>query len=160
MTLILALLALQDALQFSEWDAWNACEVGSTVTIEMENSAMKGMKTKRTTTLLKKEAEKLTVRVEMETSGTKIPAQEQTSEKPKGGSIQKTDCPRCKKAWSTHGKWTKGGTEKVKIGDREVEAPIVEGKLYDCKGEKETGSSKSWVSKDVPGWNVRVEAKK
>ncbi len=145
------------AQQRSEWDNWNDFGVGSSVSLESETS---GMKMVMTTTLKKKEGDKLTVETVMEMSGMKMPGQERVIEKPKSGGDTgaATKCPKCSKEAASHVKVTESGKEKVKVGDKEVECAVVEMKMSDCDG-KESGSSKSWYSKEIPGGTVKMEGK-
>lgn len=143
--------------QSSEFDKWNDFGVGSSVTLEMETS---GMKIAMTTTLKKKEGDKLTVETVTEMSGMKMPGQERVIEKPKSGGDAgaATKCPKCNKEAAAHCKVTEKGKETVKVGDKEIECTVVEMTMSDCDG-KESGSSKSWTSKEVPGGTVKMEGK-
>lgn len=145
------------AQQSSEFDNWNGFGVGSSVTLEME---MSGMKMVMTTTLKKKEADKLTVETVTEMSGSKMPGQERVIEKPKtgGDTGAAAKCPKCNKDAASHCKMTEAGKERVKVGDKEIECTVVEMKMSDCDG-KDTGSSKTWTSKEVPGGTVKTEGK-
>lgn len=145
------------AQQRSEWDNWCEFGVGSSVTMEMETS---GMKMVMITTLKKKEADKLTVETVTKMSGMDLPGQERVIEKPKGDGKpgEGFKCPKCNKDAASHAKMTDAGKEKVKVGDKEIECTVVEVKMTDCDG-KESGSSKTWTSKEVPGGTAKLEGK-
>lgn len=147
--------AAQDKNEY--WDSWNACGVGTTIEVETKAAMMTSI---ATSVLEKKEEKVITLKV---TSVTKMTGMEdQTStmpmkiekDQPKGPGTW--ECPMCKKKHKADtGKPT---TEKVKVGDKEIECTVTEMTAYDCDG-KESGKTKSWTSKDVPGMLVKTHSK-
>lgn len=152
MTLALLLAIQDDTFQYSEWEAWNAFEAGSSVTMEIEAG---GMKVKMTSTIKSKSDTEITLEGETEMNGMKVPTGERKVVKP-STPPSKADptCPKCKKEHFAKPTITK---EKVKVGDRELETTVMEIVATSCEGN-ELGRSKTWYSKDVPGWIVRQDA--
>lgn len=151
--LMLALLfAAQDDFAYSEWQSWDGFEVGSSVTLESETG---GMKVRMTNAIKARTETEITLETTVEMSGRSMPGGERKIHKPSGPE-KKPDptCPRCKKEHFGKPTVTK---EKVKIGDREVETTVIEIVATSCEG-KEQGRSKTWYSKDVPGWIVKMDA--
>ena len=136
--------------QTDPYDAWSGFGEGSSVSYEMTSEAG-GKKTtsKLKLTLTKKEADKVTITMEMEGHAKPF---EQVYEKGK-----KKECPACKKAHKEAG-LKETGKEKIKIGDKEIETVTYDITQYGCD-EKEAGTSKAWLCKDVPGWAVKAENK-
>lgn len=142
---MILILAVTVAAQVDEWEAWNAFAEGSSVT---HSVAPADVPTTTTTTLLKKEAERLTV--EIRHSGPN-PGPAQTREIRKGG------CASCKAHKKPARKVVKE-KETLAIGKQEVACVAVEETLYDCAG-KEIVTRKAWYSVDVPGGLVKAEGK-
>ncbi len=144
---------------YDAWESWNAFAEGSSVTLET-TSDFGGNKSvmKTTTTLKKKEAEKITVTDEMEVAGNKMPGTDRVIEKPKGAPAA-GDCPACKKPAKDHkAPEVKESEAKAKVGDQELTVAQIASTVFDCSG-KETMTTVAQYSKDVPGWIVRMEAK-
>lgn len=152
---VVAGVGYAEEYKHSEWDSWNAFGEGSSTTMETETS---GMKMKMTTTLKKKEADKITLSTAMEMSGTVLPAQERVVTKPKDDAKPaEAKCPKCNKDAKSHAKMSQK-EEKVKVGDKEVACTVVDAVMSDCDG-KETAASKTYFSKSVPGGMVKMEGK-
>ncbi len=147
-----SLPAIAAAQQPDEFELWNGFGEGSSVSAEsvMDMGKMKST-TKIKSTLKKKEADKITLAVEIETNG-KTMASERVIERGK----KAAECPACKKAHK-ESVVKESGTEKVKIGDQEVDAKVLEVTSYGC-ADKET-PMKLWTSKEVPGSMVKSEMK-
>lgn len=147
--------AAQDKNEYFE--SWNACGVGTTIEIETKSTMMNQT---MTSVLEKKEEKVITLKC---TSVTKMEGiEDQTStmplkiekDLPKGPGTW--ECPMCKKKHKSEA--SKPTTEKVKVGDKELECTVVETTSYDCDG-KENSKTKSWSCKDVPGMLVKNHSK-
>ena len=125
---------------------------------------MSGTKMTITKTLDKKEEEKILVKTLTKmTFGdnvTETPGEEPINKPKKGDpSYGDGECPLCKKPAKEHkdgGTWEKDVA--LKIGEEEVKCVLytVGDKL--CTGEDNPGKgTKTWYSKDVPGWLVKME---
>lgn len=150
--LLTGLLAAQENYKFDEFEAWNRFEAGASVTIEMETS---GMKISMTTTLKSKDKDVLKVETKTKIVGNEmdIPPQEREIKKE---TAEQSNCPSCGKAADSHGSAKKTGTEKMKIGDQEIEVSVIEFSSSDCQGNAQ-GKGKMHVSDAVPGGLVKLE---
>lgn len=135
--------------KYDMWEAWNSFKEGSSVTMETE--AM-GTKTVMTTTIDKKEAERIATKMTMEVAGQKI---ENPGEVKKPGTATgSAKCPKCSKDHKSDSKESK---ESVEVGGKKLDCVVLDTTAYDCDG-KEVGKSKMWCSKEVPGWTVKSES--
>ena len=151
--LLLAAPAAAFAQSPTEFDDWNRFGVGTTATLEMVSDDGKSkVTTIEVFTLKKKEADKITLSGESVTEGTQKDSGERVISKEK----KRGECKTCKKL---HKEATlkEKGKEKLKIGSKEIEATIVETTTYGCE-EKEAMTYRSWLSKDVPGGLLKMEA--
>jgi hypothetical protein len=152
LTLALVLALQDEPFKYSEWEAWVGFAVGSSVTMTVETD---GMKMKMTTTLKSKSESELTLDQSVEMNGSTFPAGERTIAKQ---AVSATDaagaCPSCKKK---HWGDPKQSKEKLKIGEKELEATLVDIEVTSCDGNTRT-TSRMWYSKEVPGWVVRMDA--
>lgn len=134
--------------KYDMWEAWNSFKEGSSVTMETE--AM-GNKTVMTTTIEKKEAERIGTKMTMEVAGQKI---ENPSEVKKPGTATgSAECPQCKKAHKSDSKESK---DSVEVGGKKLDCVVMDMTASDCEG-KEAMKSKTWYCKEVPGWIVKME---
>ena len=143
-----SLPAIARAQQPDEFELWNAFGEGSSVSGEnlIDMGKVKST-TKLKMTIKKKEADKITLTLETESNGIKS-SSERVVEKGK----KAVECAACKKAHKEP-VVKEGGTEKVKVGDKEVEAKILDITTYGCNDKE--GSTKIWISKEVPGGVVK-----
>lgn len=170
---VLALLLIAAAPQskdgkptWNDWNAWNQFPEGAWVTIERDFRGQS--KTSFTDTLTNKTADKLTVKTSIEDKRKDDkPAEDQPTvviEGPLFGQgdenvIEKAPkpfpCPTCR-AEHKPSIITEQKKEKIKVGSREVLCYVMDVVPFGCKGEK-TGTSRWWLSKEVPGGLVKRE---
>lgn len=144
---------------YDMWAAWNSFGEGSSVTLETVSDFGGNKSTmKTTTTIKKKEADKITVEDVMEMAGNKMPATSREIKKP-GSTPVEGNCPVCGKAFKDHKDESKWSEESCKAGDKELKCNVMEAAAKNCKGEDNPTKMKAWYSKDVPGWTVKMWTK-
>jgi hypothetical protein len=154
LAVLASLPAVASAQQLkNEFEYWKGFGEGSSVTSEASFESAKGKTTsKTTTTLKKKEADKITLAAEDEVNGKKMPPRERVLEKDK----KPAECAACGKVHK-EAVLKEGEKEKVKVGDKDVEALIVDVTSYGCN-DKET-QMRIWTTKEIPGFMAKMEIK-
>jgi hypothetical protein len=169
---ILALLLIAAAPQskdgkptWGDWNAWNHFPEGAWVTIERDFRGE--FKTSYSNTLAKKTADKLTVKISDDLQKDDKPAEDQPTviiEGPLFGQgdenvIEKNPkpfpCPTCR-AEHRPSVVTEQKKEKLKVGGKEILCNVMDVVPFDCRGAK-SGTSRWWLSKEVPGGLVKRE---
>ena len=151
---------------WNDWNAWSGFPEGAWVTMEKD---MRG-ESKWTTmyTLTKKTADRLTVK-STSLDKKKEDNDQPTLELPSIPGLPETNgdetyyeknpkafpCPTCR-ADHKPSIITEQKKEKLKIGTKEVLCYVMDVVPFDCKGAK-TGTSRWWMSKEVPGGLVKRE---
>lgn len=169
-TTILALAIVAAAQQsgkptWNDWNAWNQFPEGAWVTVERDFRGE--FKSTYTDTLTKKTVDRLTLKmtnpVKKDDKGAdEVPAVIIEGIPPNQGDetqIEKSpkpfSCPTCK-GQHKPSIVTEQKKEKLKVAGREVLCHVLDIVPFDCKGGR-TGSSRWWLSKEVPGGLVRRE---
>lgn len=150
---------------WNDWNAWNHFSEGAWVTVEREFRAE--FKSTYTDSLTKKTADRLTIKTTTPAKKDNQGADEAPAVVIEGVPLGQGDeieieknakpvpCPTCK-GQHKPSIVTEQKKEKLKVGGREVLCYVMDVIPFDCKGGR-TGSSRWWLSKEVPGGLVRRE---
>jgi hypothetical protein len=149
---------------WGDWAAWSAFPEGAWVTIERD---FRGDKSTFTQTVSKKSADRLTIKL----SDVKKKDEKPDPDAPTatflgplpwgmGEEVIEKDpkpfpCPTCRKDHKPS-LVTEQKKEKLKIGGKEVLCYVMDAVIFNCAGEKD-GTSRWWLSKEVPGGLVKRE---
>ncbi len=137
----------------TEFEDWNRYAVGTSATLEMVSEAQgRNVSTIDVLTLKKKETDKITLSSEAVTEGT----DKESSERIVRRETKRGECKSCKKVHKEPTTKDKG-KEKLKVGSKEFEATILDITTYVCD-EKESMTYRTWLSKEVPGGLLKMEA--
>lgn len=165
--LVLAAPALSQSKDASppvnNWAAWAAYPEGAWVTRQIDRRGQS--KDSYTQTLTKKTADLITVKEEMEKKDDPNAAAQPPLILPVPGfengewhyarTEKPAPCPTCGSAHKAS-LVTPQKAEKIKIGTKDILCLVIDVVPFDCKGEKD-GTSRWWISKDVPGGLVKRE---
>jgi hypothetical protein len=146
-----------------DWNAWSAFPEGAWV--KLERNFRDAFKSTQTFTLIKKSADKVTVKLEVEKK--KDEGDDQPTVTLNGVPFANNNeyiyeknpkpilCPTCR-ANHKPSLVTERKKEKLKVGDKEVLCYVMDVVPFDCDGTK-SGTSRWWLSKEVPGGLVKRE---
>jgi hypothetical protein len=133
-------------IEYDQWNAWSGFREGSSVKYEYETA---GMKMFMTTVLVRREADKLSVRFDVEFNGNTITGQEQHVSRQEGGG----NCPKCSKP---HAESLESRRDSAEVAGRRLRCEVRKYRYLDCAG-KDMGTYELWLSREVPGFLVRGE---
>ena len=165
LALFSTLLCVQDFDDFNEWNAWKDMGDGSWIVVETVSKTggtETKMEVKTNRDSMTDEAITLSSTTTIFMKGVDIPPSTATHEvkKPgKDGTNTYTDCPKCKKPYKGHSTVKTTKDQKLTIDGKEINCTLMESEFTDCESDKVSSSSKMWLSKDVPGWMVKMESK-
>lgn len=147
------------------WNAWNHFPEGAWVTVERDFRGE--FKSTYTNTLTKKTVDRLTLKMTTHVKKDDKGADEAPDVIIEGLPLNQGDeiqiektpkpfsCPTCK-AQHKPSIVTEQKKERLKVAGREVLCHVMDVVPFDCKGGR-TGTSRWWLSKEVPGGLVRRE---
>jgi hypothetical protein len=150
---------------WQDWNAWNGFPEGAWVTMEKDSRG--DFKTTFTLTLTKKTSDLLTVKEDVEKKKDAKNADDQpvlvlpvpgfeNGEWHYARNPKPIVCPTCL-ADHKPSIVTELKKEKLKIANKEVLCLVMDVVPFDCKGAK-SGTSRWWMSKEVPGGLVKRES--
>lgn len=149
------------AFKYDMWEAWNSFDKGAWV--EQETASKFGDMPESKSSMKSTITTKGDKEIKGDRSMSGMDMKDQLlATKPQGGGGGATSdtcqMPGCGKKLADHKKpETKNSTEEVEVAGKKLKCDVIESTNYDCKGEK-SSSSKSWFSKDIPGWTAKSES--
>lgn len=152
MILLLLLLAQEAPFRYSSWDSWSSFGEGSWARYSIRT---RGTQFSARTLLQSKEGDALVLKLNNRTS----PMDGERETPATTTRVRKSDanaCPQCRKEHKSEPKEEK---ETVETADRKFACIVVSDGIYDCTG-RSIGQIKTWFSKEVPGWIVKMESTK
>lgn len=145
-----------------DWSAWNAFPEGAWVTIERD---FRGSKSLNTVTLTKKAPDRLTVKWSKEKNKDENKAEDEPEVIIQGlpfsdevvyeKNQKQMICPTCR-ANHKASIITEQKKEKLTIGGKEILCYVMDVVPFECGGAK-SGTSRWWLSKEIPGGLVKRE---
>ena len=137
---------------FNPWTAWNSFDKGAWV--EQETTSVFGdmpeSKSSTMTTLTGKNDRE--IKGDRKMNGFEM--NDQVLAWKKEGIGVATKCGLCEKIHRSPE--TKNSFEEIEVAGKELKCDVVEMTAYDCKGEKQF-TSKTWFSKEIPGWIAKSD---
>ena len=150
---------------WNDWNAWNHFSEGAWITVERDFRGES--KSTSTDTLTKKTADRLTIKTTVPVKKDDNGADEAPAVIIEGLPLNQGDethiekapkpspCPTCR-AEHKPSIVTEQKKEKLKVAGKEVLCYVMDVVPFDCKGAR-TGTSRWWLSKEVPGGLVKRE---
>lgn len=145
-----------------DWSAWSAFPEGAWVTIDRD---FRGSKSTSTVTLIKKMPDRLTIKWSKEKDRDENKAEDEPEVILEGlpfsdevvyeKSPKQMLCPTCR-ANHKPSIITEQKKEKLTVGGKEIICYVMDVVPFDCRGAK-SGTSRWWLSKEVPGGLVKRE---